>query len=402
MRPQELPTPPAKGKKTWARLSRSSFQAPASPALDSTTGSPQVFEGTVAKKDAAPSSGTTFLKSLRTLIHEFDQLCAVGGTPLSDPRVTNIRDEIGKSMPRLYAMTVDETSKQTEAWKVRQFAEGSLRKFPDFDVDALRSSIAMENSVKKPRDGKKTGQSGTPKLSPGSPPATSSSSLVGIEAQPLLASWEAAVDGHGKGPAPHLRDAIRTISPEQKTMICAVKDLITHNDSTKPFASDAWYEPPAAKNPQELHRIVQAGAQPPGGQFSVQPGVQPGVPTGVPTGVPAGVPAGAPTGMQAGICTMAQTTVQTPVQARLQPTATVTLQNGVLTGLPTGVQTGRTEYARPPILVSPQPPPRMLHHLPPPFPTLHSPTVYPPISTPDFPPHHMPGQRRSISSDSVS
>lgn len=250
----------SKAKRGWTKLSRPHFSlTPSSPTWggDSeavTPSNPSTSNSARLHRDGALSEDSSFLQTLRKLLSDFDQLHTINGTPLSDHRVVTIRKEIERGMPRVYSLAGDKVSNHssTDAGRVKIIAEDFLRKFPDVNIDDLRPKDTADTASKPKQN---TGAEHTAYAQGSTPTVTE-------KQRPVESSWNSRrpsrnreqTEGVDDGvPSSQSRKALSEITPEQKTMLAAVHEMLGSQ-------SASIFEPPAALSPEE----VQMGLPSPG------------------------------------------------------------------------------------------------------------------------------------------
>ncbi|CAN8067833.1 unnamed protein product [Agarophyton chilense] len=167
----------SKTKRTWSRFSRSSSSTPSptSPKQSSFTPpspqpshlkapsihpepmpsqTPQHHSPEQSKQPQAPQQRSNptspnqslthnpqaFLRQIKSLLGDFEQIHNVNQTPLSDSRIRHIRHQVEKNMPLLYSLQQQmKNHPSSEASLIVVLAENFLKRFPDVDDAFLRS-----------------------------------------------------------------------------------------------------------------------------------------------------------------------------------------------------------------------------------------------------------------------
>lgn len=80
------------------------------------------------------------LLSARSLVDKFENLHRLKHVPLTDVRITQIREKLEEIMPEVYKRT-NTLKSSTREKNIKDFAEGVLLHFPDVDLDAMRPKV---------------------------------------------------------------------------------------------------------------------------------------------------------------------------------------------------------------------------------------------------------------------
>lgn len=256
MRGDGTNVPPSKAKRKASRLSRSTAAAPTSPSIP-----PSPSNLSLSATTLSPTSNQAFLKNIRKLLSEFEQLHNVENKPMSDRKVIDKFKQIESARPRLIQINQGSFSQHaTDALAARclNIAENILAKSPEFDISALRSLTVSDKPLKTPTSAshnyipKPSSSYQRPPTSPSFPPlrGTAQTSLPDRLPSP---SYQ-----QEKPSRPH-HELTEQITPEQKVVMLAVKDLVRHADAgtVTSSPSQTWFHPPPGHAPEEVQKPLE-------------------------------------------------------------------------------------------------------------------------------------------------
>lgn len=263
--------------RSLTRLSGSSKgQAPTSPAWIPPPATPQhPSDLSRQNTDTSPSANSILLHALKQYVSNFDQLCMVNQTPLSDPRVLDIRKNIEAAMPRVYTLADEKNSSAiaNDARRVRNFAEEVLQRFPDINLDSLRLNSTSDNSSPPKSFATHSYQPSAAKEPP-STYAPSESHEDKERARKNYTSVKNPENTESQEREPDFESATASITREQRMVFEAIHDMFSDdNDIDRDLQSSSFRAPPA-KSPEQLLQLRGlAGTQSFGadlGQFAMQ------------------------------------------------------------------------------------------------------------------------------------
>lgn len=290
-------------KRRWGIRSRSSFSPGRFPHIRSTSPISQSEQQTLTfqSKHSPASSDAVLLQNLRKLLSDYQQLCVINGTPITDTRIIYIRHQIERLMPPLYALTHHCTSSYitSEASLVRHLAEDFLRKFPDITKDILRSYQPVESSSRTHSSPHSLPKASPPHMS--SPQTTIPHSSLPQALRPQLVLPQAiqkqsshpqpsryltvspqeysnqlavhqyrtsppvtsrlnrpspviSVDSNVMTESLHLQDSTNKITSSQEIMLFAIHELLSKRPFSRPQTRQPWHDPPAGLSPDEVKK----------------------------------------------------------------------------------------------------------------------------------------------------